>query len=89
MREDAVAPRGMAERKEQHGDRIGEGRGHARERILGPRPILHGEHPGRAAILHPAIAVRYSSSHPLLSADDGPYPHPGRRFDEGRGRVCT
>ncbi len=65
--------RGLArvtERQEHHRARIRKGRRDAGEGILRARPVLHREHPRRAAIGDAGEPVRHMDADPLLAADD-------------------
>ena len=73
-------------RKQQDGDRIGIGLGHAAERVFGARPVLSQENPRLFAVGDPGKPVGHMDPGPLLAADDRTDARYRQGFDEGVSR---
>ena len=87
VRVHAVPRPGMAQWQKQHRHGVGVCSGDAGEGVLGARPILHREYPGRPAVFDPGVPVGDAHADPLLAADDRPYADLGRRLDDRGGGV--
>ena len=80
------APR-VAAGDHHDGDRVAVGLGHAAERVLDARAVLHREHADAIAGGDPAHRVRHVDPGALLTDDDRPDVRLGGRLDDGVDRI--
>ena len=78
----------MAGREDDHRDGFGESLGHAAERVLGSRALLHGEDANAVAAGHASQRVGHMDAGAFLAHQDGPYTGLGDRLDNAVARIA-
>ena len=82
-----VQPSPVSRRQDDDGHRLAVGLGDPPERVLGPRPVLQGEHADLLPRRQPAHRVGHVQPHPLLPHDDGAHVGGGSRLDDRVDRI--